>query len=90
MNYIRSFVSGKKVRFVNEEFNLDLTYITPRIIAMSYPASGLESIYRNPITEVSRFLKMNHNNHYLVFNLSNRYYDYTKFDNYVLIFSDRF
>jgi hypothetical protein len=30
-----------------------MTYITPRIIAMSYPSSGFESIYRNPIDAVS-------------------------------------
>lgn len=60
MNIIREFVSGKKNRFIMEDYNLDLTYITNRIIAMSYPASGIESIYRNPITEVSRFLKSKH------------------------------
>ncbi len=62
---------------------MDLTYITPRIIAMAYPASGLESIYRNPITEVSRFLKSKHKNNYLIINLSNRKYDYSKLDNMV-------
>jgi len=76
-------VSGQKIRFKQEDFDLDLTYITPRIIAMSYPASGLESIYRNPITEVSRFLKNKHNNNFLIINLSNRKYDYSKFDNMV-------
>ena len=47
---------------------------------MSYPASGLETIYRNPINEVSRFLENKHKNHYLIINLSNRKYDYSKFD----------
>lgn len=83
MNLIREFVSGKKNRFVMEDYNLDLTYITNRIIAMAYPASGIESIYRNPITEVARFLKSRHDQHYLIINLSNRKYDYTKFDNNV-------
>jgi phosphatidylinositol-3,4,5-trisphosphate 3-phosphatase/dual-specificity protein phosphatase PTEN len=49
MNIIREIISGKKNRFKNDDYNLDLTYITNRIIAMSYPASGFESIYRNPI-----------------------------------------
>ena len=65
-------VSGKKKRFIKEDYNLDLTYITPRIIAMAYPASGIESIYRNPIDEVVRFLKNKHEHHYLIVNLSNR------------------
>lgn len=33
-------------------YNLDLTYVCPRVIAMSYPASGVESVYRNPIDKV--------------------------------------
>jgi hypothetical protein len=47
MNFFREIVSGKKNRFKNNEFNLDLTYITPRIIAMAKPGTGLESLYRN-------------------------------------------
>ena len=52
MNYIRTLVSGKKKRFIDRKFNLDLSYITPRIIAMAYPASGLEVVYRNDIESV--------------------------------------
>lgn len=56
MDYIRAVVSGKKVRFKDATFNLDLTYITPRIIAMAYPASGVESLYRNHIDDVAKML----------------------------------
>jgi len=35
-------VSRHKIRFQNEEFDLDLTYITDRIIAMSWPGDGAE------------------------------------------------
>jgi phosphatidylinositol-3,4,5-trisphosphate 3-phosphatase/dual-specificity protein phosphatase PTEN len=49
MNFIREIISGKKNRLKEDSYNLDLTYITPRIIAMSYPASGIESVFRNPM-----------------------------------------
>ena len=45
-------MSGNRRRKKEEGFNLDLTYITSRIIAMSYPSSGIESLYRNPIEKV--------------------------------------
>ena len=45
-------VSGKKERFKRDGYNLDLTYITKRIIAMAFPASGFEKIFRNDIDDV--------------------------------------
>jgi phosphatidylinositol-3,4,5-trisphosphate 3-phosphatase/dual-specificity protein phosphatase PTEN len=57
MNYIRTLVSGKKKRFVDRKFNLDLSYITPRIIAMAYPGSGIETVYRNDIDSVHNINK---------------------------------
>lgn len=32
-------VSGKRHRFIDKEVNLDLSYITDRVIGMSFPAS---------------------------------------------------
>ena len=53
---LRKLVSGNRRRFHDQNFSLDLTYITPmRLIAMSYPASGLiERVYRNSIEDVSQ------------------------------------
>ena len=56
MNYVRTLVSGKKLRFQDRKYNLDLSYITPRLIAMAFPGSGLEKIIRNSIDEVSLFV----------------------------------
>ncbi|MEJ1284947.1 transmembrane phosphatase with tensin homology [Cricetulus griseus] len=36
---------------------------------MSFPSSGRQSFYRNPIKEVVRFLDTKHPNHYQVYNL---------------------
>lgn len=35
---IHSLVSQNRLRFTNQEFNLDLAYISKRVIAMGYPA----------------------------------------------------
>ena len=83
MEYLRTKVSGKKHRFIDEKYNLDLSYITNRIIAMAFPASGLGKLYRNSIDSVSSFLVERHTQHYWVINLSGKSYDYKKFDNRV-------
>ncbi|EEY63896.1 phosphatidylinositol-3,4,5-trisphosphate 3-phosphatase, putative [Phytophthora infestans T30-4] len=80
MKALRAAVSGSRVRFMQDGFDLDLTYITPKLIAMGYPASGVEKTYRNDINEVANFLNSRHPNAYRVYNLSERSYDYSKFE----------
>ena len=53
MEAIRKLVSVKRHRFTADNYSLDLSYITPNIIAMSYPSQGFESLYRNSIQTVS-------------------------------------
>ena len=54
MNYLRKIVSGKRRRFKEGEYDLDMTYITTRVIAMSFPGqSSIELMYRNPATQVT-------------------------------------
>lgn len=72
MDLLREFVGGPKNRYKDEKFNLDLTYITPRLIAMAFPASGIEKLYRNSIDEVKNFLEEHHSNQYMILNLSGR------------------
>jgi len=67
--HLRGLVSGKKRRYKDGEFDLDLAYVTPRLIGMGYPSSGFEVAYRNPAGEVSRFLESRHAGHFKVFNL---------------------
>eukprot|EP01065_Artemidia_motanka_P007898 TRINITY_DN13956_c0_g5_i1.p1 TRINITY_DN13956_c0_g5~~TRINITY_DN13956_c0_g5_i1.p1 ORF type:complete len:587 (+),score=130.64 TRINITY_DN13956_c0_g5_i1:75-1835(+) len=72
----RKMVSADRRRFREDGFDLDLTYITDKIIAMSWPSSGAESFYRNPIGQVAELLDMRHKDNYKVFNLcSERHYD---------------
>ena len=83
MNNVKALVSKKKKRFVDEKngFNLDLTYICGKqIIAMGYPAAGVEAFYRNSMVEVQRFFETFHKGNFAVYNLcSERQYDLTQF-----------
>lgn len=79
MDLLRTIVSGKKKRLRERGYDLDLSYITPRIIAMSFPAQGFEKLYRNSCDTVSRFLNETHPGDYRIFNLSGLKFDYTKF-----------
>ena len=51
-NFIKSLVSKDKNRFCFDGFDLDLSYITPRIIAMGLPCTSYEAIYRNNIEDI--------------------------------------
>ena len=67
---VRKYVSGPKTTRVSDAgFDLDMSYITPRIIAMGFPASGLEATIRNPRHQVVAYLRKRHPGKYLVFNL---------------------
>jgi hypothetical protein len=50
---------------------------------MGLPSTGLESSYRNPEDEVARFFQLRHNGHFMIYNLAERSYDYSKFDDQV-------
>lgn len=80
MGTCRSVVSKEKIRWREDGFDLDLTYITPRIIAMGFPAEGIESTYRNRMADVQRFFQTYHSGFFRVYNLcSERTYSETAF-----------
>ncbi|CAK9084441.1 unnamed protein product [Durusdinium trenchii] len=77
----RRQVSKNRKRFTEGDFDLDLAYISGRILAMSFPAQDLEAQFRNPMAEVQRFLQSRHPQH-RVYNLckeEHRRYDETSF-----------
>lgn len=45
---------------------LDLTYVTERIIAVSFPAGCSEESYLHSLQEVTRMLRSKHGDNYLV------------------------
>lgn len=78
---IKKAVSKKKIRFMDDGFDLDLTYITDNVIAMGYPSEGREGIYRNGLKDVQRFFNNRHPEAFRFYNLcSERFYDPAKFD----------
>jgi len=87
---MRYLVSKDKFRFVDEDegYDLDLTYITHKLIAMGYPSqTAIQSTYRNTIDDYATFLNDKHRKKYQVYNLTEEPYDGTKFENRVLHFS---
>lgn len=52
-DWLRKIVAGPKNRLVNDKYDLDLTYIATNVIAMAFPASGLEKAYRNCVEDVA-------------------------------------
>lgn len=68
-NYIRNLVSKKRRRMLIAGYDLDMTYITDRILAMSFPAERMRAMYRNPLWQVKSVLEMTHRGHYKVYNL---------------------
>lgn len=80
-DFLREIVSGPKQRYQENGYNLDLTYITQRIIAMAYPAQGFEKLYRNDIDDVAKMLEKNHGQNYMIINVSGREIESTKLSN---------
>lgn len=84
---IRQKVSKKKKRFQEDGFDLDLSFITDRVIAMGYPSEDVEGLYRNPALEVVRFFDARFPERYMVINLcSERRYDASLFHRRVALF----
>ncbi|KAM5203745.1 tensin-3 isoform 1-T1 [Hipposideros larvatus] len=63
---------------------LELTYVTERIIAVSFPAGCSEESYLHSLQEVTRMLRSKHGDNYLVLNLSEKRYDLTKLNPKIL------
>ena len=67
-NIFKRLVSKKKRRLQTEYFDLDMAYITERIIGMGFPATGTETIYRNSLQDLKLFLDRFHEE-YKIYNL---------------------
>ncbi|XP_075515648.1 phosphatidylinositol 3,4,5-trisphosphate 3-phosphatase and protein-tyrosine-phosphatase PTEN1-like [Primulina tabacum] len=50
-NYTRNLVSKKRRRMLVAGYDLDMTYVTDRLLAMSFPAERMRAMYRNPLRQ---------------------------------------
>ncbi|GAB1607107.1 cyclin-G-associated kinase-like isoform X3 [Argonauta hians] len=79
--------SSKVMETVSATMNkneLDISYITSKLLVMSFPAEGVESAFKNHIDDVRCLLDSKHRGQYSVYNLSQRGYRAIKFDNRVV------
>ncbi|KAL2329910.1 hypothetical protein Fmac_017491 [Flemingia macrophylla] len=68
-NFIRNLVSKQRRRMLIAGYDLDMSYITDRVLAMSFPAQRMRAVYRNPLWQVKSVLDMRHDEHYKIYNL---------------------
>ncbi|XP_077946227.1 tensin 1b isoform X11 [Gasterosteus aculeatus] len=71
---------------LEESYELDLIYITERIISVSFPGSVEEQSYAANLREVASMLRSKHGNNYLLFNLSEKRFDISEHNPKVLDF----
>ena len=68
-NFFKRLVSKQKRRFQDSDFDLDMSYITEKVIAMGFPSTGVETMYRNSLSDIIKFFHTRHNDHVKVYNL---------------------
>ncbi|XP_069792153.1 tensin-1-like isoform X2 [Narcine bancroftii] len=66
------------IQTMDETSDLHLTYITERIISVSFPSGVEEQSYHSNLKEVAQMLTSKHGDNYLLFNLSQRRQDIQK------------
>ncbi|XP_061579856.1 tensin-1 isoform X1 [Cololabis saira] len=71
---------------LEENYELDLIYITERIISVSFPSGVEEQSYAANLREVASMLRSKHAHNYLLFNLSEKRYDISQLNPKVLDF----
>lgn len=68
-NIFKRLVSKQKRRFQDSDFDLDMSYITEKVIAMGFPSTGMQTLYRNSLSDIIKFFKIKHNDIVKVYNL---------------------
>ena len=67
--FLKTLVSQKKNRLKFDGFDLDMTYITNYVVALGFPAGGIETSIRNKREDVIRFFRGRHGVNVKIYNL---------------------
>ncbi|KMZ70475.1 hypothetical protein ZOSMA_19G00570 [Zostera marina] len=67
--FMRNLVSKNRRRLLVGGYDLDMSYITNHLLAMSFPFQNIGAIFRNPLSHVKTVLDMKHHGCYKVYNL---------------------
>ncbi|XP_072301426.1 tensin-1-like [Eucyclogobius newberryi] len=78
--------SGSLLQALEESVELDLLYITERIISVSFSGAVEEPSYSAHLREVASMLRSKHGHNYLLFNLSEKRFDISQLHPKVLDF----
>uniref|UniRef100_A0A7N6BFG1 Tensin 1 n=1 Tax=Anabas testudineus TaxID=64144 RepID=A0A7N6BFG1_ANATE len=84
--FLYLFRSQSVVQAMEESYEVDLVYITERIISVSFPACAEEHSYATNLKEVTSMLRSKHGENYLMLNLSEWRSDLSKLNHKVLEF----
>uniref|UniRef100_A0A672YGP7 Phosphatase tensin-type domain-containing protein n=1 Tax=Sphaeramia orbicularis TaxID=375764 RepID=A0A672YGP7_9TELE len=68
----RSRSLSSSLQVLEENYDLDLVYVTERIICVSFPSVVEENSYSCNLREVASMLRSKHGHNYLLFNLSEK------------------
>uniref|UniRef100_A0AAQ6A5D7 Tensin 1 n=1 Tax=Amphiprion ocellaris TaxID=80972 RepID=A0AAQ6A5D7_AMPOC len=79
-------MSQSVVQAMEDNYEVDLVYITERIISVSFPAGAEEHSYTTNLKEVATMLRSKHSENYLMLNLSEWRNDLSKLNHKVLEF----
>ncbi|XP_051760701.1 tensin-1 isoform X9 [Ctenopharyngodon idella] len=74
------------IQAMEENYEVDLVYITERIISVTFPSNVEEPSYSANIKEVATMLRSKHGDNYLLFNLSEKRNDISSLNSKVLDF----
>lgn len=74
VNFLRKTVANGRNTTVHQGQVLDVSHITPRLVAMSYPCEGVNAMWRNDVTAVRDYLISRHQSCWKVWNLTEHSY----------------